>query len=468
MQQGYPMKFTMKKTLLFGLLAATSAEAADLVPTQFKAIETDLARSELQLDNPYALRVGLQFVEGHRFLLHPSSSGTEDASSIRRELNLSLMLPYRIETGIALYDSQQATGDLPTEIYGQVDHRAQKMGGALYARYHLVQSEGLRSSILLQFEPGTADKSSFHQASQDKTGLAFALDATPIDYLQVGAFLGLTKRKDEKFRDSRLNDEVVYGARFSAGPKAFKLFGDMQIRSLPWRTTERGDTMHTGRSYEVGLAGSYKDFNIQASKLVPTTERYVGVPERGFKISVQYLIGKTPSKSQAPEKSPSPKALEKSEGETPSKAQAPVKSIDSFEGMGTDVQSEGLGAIPVFRDELPTTIPQFKATETLASPGSDEFEKWESTRVAESKRAETPQERAEREFRSQLERENVNSEKSAARIKDNEPSEQERLLKEMEAEEAKALESADDIEKELNQYTLPSADETSWNGLGNK
>lgn len=472
------MKFTMRKSILFGFLAATSANAADVVPTQFKAFETDLARAELQLDNPYSFRVGLNFAEGHRFLLHPNATGTEDASSIRRELNFSLMLPYRLETGISLYDSQQATGDEPTLLYGKVEHKSQKLGAALYARYHLIQSEGLRSSILLQYEPGTADRSSFHQASQDKTGLAIAVDGTPMEYLQVGGFLGLTKRKDEKFRMSRLNDEVLYGLRFSAGPDAIKLFGDMQIRSLPWRTRARGETMHTGRSYEIGLSGRYKDIHIQASKLVPTTERYVGVPERGFKIALQYVFGKTRSESKDLEKTATPEPLEKLEGaknpdegmkgETEAAPQPAANSIDNFEGMGTDVKDESLGAIPVFNDQIPQSGSETIPTETLAAPGSDEFEKWETTQIAESKRAETPQEKAEREYRNQLAQEKLNAEKVAAEDKESDISEKERLLKELEDEEKKALESADDIEKELNQYTLPTADETGWNGLGNK
>ena len=48
------MKLPAKKILSLGLFLAGSAQAADLVPTQFKAIETDLARSELQLDAPYS------------------------------------------------------------------------------------------------------------------------------------------------------------------------------------------------------------------------------------------------------------------------------------------------------------------------------------------------------------------------------------------------------------------------------
>lgn len=475
------MKLLMKKSFLFGLVAAAStAHAADIVPTQFKAIETDLARSELQLDAPYSMRFGLNFAEGHRYLLHPSAHANEDSSSIRREYTFSLMLPLRIETGFALYDSQQGAD----ESYGEVPHKAQKLGGAIYARYHLVQSEGLRSSILLQYEPGSADKNSFHQASQDKIGFVVAVDGTPVDYLQVGAYLGLTKRKDEKFRASRLNDEVLYGLRLSAGPDSVKLFGDMQIRSLPWKTIERGDTMQTGRHYEIGLAGSYKDFHIQASRYIPTTERFVGEPERGFKISVQYVLGKSSRSSmkdlEKNEAQPeSPETLDKIEEKLEQDDKAPAApaagtqtpaSNDSFDTMSSDVKEEGLGAIPVFQSEQPKAgTDELKTnSEVIEAPGKDEFEKWDATQDAESKKAETPTEKAEREYREQLAKEKTDAAVAAEETKSKEQLEKERLLKELEDEEKKTRESAADIEKELNQYTLPGPDETNWDGLGNR
>ncbi|RZA25502.1 MAG: hypothetical protein EOP10_06680 [Proteobacteria bacterium] len=472
------MKLSMKNSLLFGLILSNSAHAADVVATQFKAIETDLARSELQLEIPYSMRVGFNFVEGHRFLLHPNARSTEDNSSIRRELDFSLMLPHRFEVGASLYDSQQAQSEEANALYGSVEHKKQNLGGALYARYHLVQSEGLRSSITLQYEPGTADRSSFHQASQDKTGLAFSVDGSPTDYLQLGAYLGMTRRQDEKFRSSRINDEVLYGMRVNAGPEQVKAFADIQIRSLPWRTLARGDTMQTGRHYEIGLAGSYKDLNIQLSKFIPQSEHYVGESERGFKISLQYVMGK--KKTEAKEIEEVEKALEKDDKEeaveTDVNADAPAaaapapateeKSEESLESLTTQVKDEAPGALPVIKDELPQSKPQELMPASVQSTGTDEFEKWDTEQSKQSQRAETPTERAEREYREQLTKDKVNALKNADEVKSAEQLEKERLLKEMEAEEKKALQSADEIEKELNQYTLPGADEVNWNGLG--
>ncbi len=464
------MKFHSKSFLTVGLLLTGTANAADLVPTQFKALETDLARSELRLDTPYSYRLGLNFAEGQRYLLHPNAAKTEDSSSIRRELSFSLMLPYRIETGIALYDSQQATSKETLE------HKKQKLGGAVYARYHLVQSEGLHSSIVVQFEPGTADRQSFHQASQDKTGIMFAIDGTPSDYFQMGAYIGLTKRRDEKFRASRINDEVLYGTRFSAGIDSLKAFADMGIRSLPWRTLARGETMHTGRHYEIGLQAAYKDLVLQASKYVPTEEKFVGEPERGFKISLNYVIGKSRTESKETQET-SPEPIEKQGEEKSEKApseptseadKAATTSVDSFDAMKSDVKDESLGAIPIFKDELPKSSTEIKSSDVLSAPGSDEFEKWEKTQAAEKARSETASEKAEREYREQLAKEKLDAEKAAKDAKSGELSDKERLLKEIEVEEKKAQESAGDIEKELNQYTLPGADEVNWNGLGDR
>ncbi|RZA18903.1 MAG: hypothetical protein EOP10_20360, partial [Proteobacteria bacterium] len=418
------MKLSCKNSLLFGLILSNSAHAADVVATQFKAIETDLARSELQLEIPYSMRVGFNFVEGHRFLLHPNARSTEDNSSIRRELDFSLMLPHRFEVGVSLYDSQQAQSEEADALYGSVEHKKQSLGGALYARYHLVQSEGLRSSIILQYEPGTADRSSFHQASQDKTGLAFSVDGSPTDYLQLGAYLGMTRRQDEKFRSSRINDEVLYGMRVNAGPEQLKAFADIQIRSLPWRTLARGDTMQTGRHYEIGLAGSYKDFNVQFSKFIPQNDHYVGESERGFKISLQYVIAK--KKTEVKEIEEAEKALEKDvndeEAVAPAAEPAPApaleeKSEESLESLTTEIKDEAPGAIPVIKDELPQTKTQELMPASVQSSGTDEFEKWDTEQSKQSQRAETPTERAEREYREQLAKDKANAIKGADEVK---------------------------------------------------
>jgi hypothetical protein len=472
------MKRIPRKSLVLGLMLSGSAQAADVVATQFKAIETDLARSEVQLEDAYSMRVGVNFVEAHRFLLHPDSRATENASSIRRELDFSLLLPGRVELGAALYDSQQAQSSEADALYGSINRDKQNLGGAIYARYHLIQSEGLRSSILVQYEPGTADRSSFHQPSQDKTGLAFAIDGSPNDYLQLGAYLGMTRRKDERFRFSRLNDEVIYGARVNSGIKEVKAFADMQVRSLPWRTAARGDTLQTGRHYEIGLAGALHDVNVQFSKYVPVNERFVGEPERGFKISVQYVFGKPRSDSK--EIDDAEKILENiDEGDLGRESSAPASTLvpdaqpkaesdDDPGSLTTDVKDEGVGAMPIIKDDLPKERPVEAVPSAIQSAGTDEFQKWEKEQDLQGRRPETETERAEREYREQLAKDKATSETHAVETKTAEQIAKERLLKEMEAEEKNALESADEIEKELNQYTLPGPDETNWNGLGGK
>lgn len=459
------MKFQFKRVFLVGVMTAGTANAADIVATQFKAIETDLARSELQLDAPYSMRFGLNFAEGHRYLMHPSTQNVESSSSIRREFNFSLMLPASIEAGVSLYDNQEGSS-------ANVPHKSQKLSGAVYARYHLIQNEGLRSSITLQYEPGTSNRNSFHASSQDKIGLVAAVDGTPIDYLQVGAYLGMTKRQDERFRFSRINDEVLYGLRVSTGPENVKVFADMQIRSMPWKTLDKGDTMQTGRHYEIGLQGSYRDIHLQVSKYVPTTERYVGVPERGFKISLNYVLGKSnrPNKMQDLEKTESPETLEKIEQSLEKDTVAPPpKSIDSFDELNSDNKEEGLGAIPIVDQDLPAGSDDINRNPSaLEAPGKDEFEKLDATKAAESQQPETATEKAEREYRDQIARDEANTKTKEAQAKSDEKLEQERLTQELLDDEKKIRESAADIEKELNQYTLPGPDETNWDGLGNR
>ncbi|RYZ78250.1 MAG: hypothetical protein EOP04_30075, partial [Proteobacteria bacterium] len=262
----------MKKQtiLMLSLLSSSLAHAADLVPTQIKAIETDLARADLKLQDEYAYRLGLNFVQGRRYSLDPTRSDVESSSNIRREINFSLMLPMSIETGVALYDTQQASAQGAT-----VKHKSQKVGGALWARYHLIQNESLNSSVILQYEPGTADRNSFHQASQDKTTFAVHLDGSPFAYTQAGVYLGASTRKDESFRGSRLNNEILYGTRVSLGNESMQVFGDAQFRSLSVDTN--GSTSDkTSRLYEAGISVKYGDIGFQASSFIPTTERYFG------------------------------------------------------------------------------------------------------------------------------------------------------------------------------------------------
>lgn len=463
-----------QKLLVLGLLWSSYATAADVIPTQFKAFEADLARPELQLNDPYAYRLGINFVEGHKYVLHPIGSDLEDASSIRREFNLSLRLPYQMEVGAALYDSQQATSDRLNAVYGDVKHKSQHLGGAIWARYHLIQSEKLNSSIVLQYEPGTADKASFHQASQDKTGVAIHVAGSPFAYTQAGAFLGMTRRQDESFRGSRLNDEVLYGTRISVGQPYVQVFGQAQVRMLPWKTPEHGKEMHASRAYEFGISGNYKDVSLQASAFIPTTRRYIGVPERGFHLSVQMMLGKKASASALEtQASPAPLAPLADPASRPAlkgeeEKEAPkVQSIDDLNVIKSDVKEEGLGQIPVFEDKLEKTKEDMKAAETLTSPGADEFQKWDDQVTAEGKRTETPTERAEREYKAQIANDAKLEKAKAAQEINTKQAERERLLKEIEAEERDARDAKGDIEKELNEYTLPDRDDVNWNGLQN-
>lgn len=457
------------KLLVLGLLWSSYAIAADVVPTQFKAFETDLARPELQLKDDYSYRLGINFVEGHKYVLHPAGEKLEKASSIRREINLSLRLPYKLETGLALYDSQQATSDQLTAVYGNVKHKSQHLGGALWARYHLIQSEKLSSSIVLQYEAGSADKASFHQASQDKTGLAIHVDGSPIAYTEVGAYLGLTRRQDESFRVSRLNDEMVYGARLSVGPEAVKAFAETQIRDLPWKSANQKTDTVTSRQYEIGLSGQYRDLRMQASSFVPTSSRFVGVPERGFKIAVQMMLGKTAS-TASKELEPEVKAPLAPMDKAPinpkeEPAPATTESIDNFDSIKSDVKEEGLGAIPVFKDELEKSKDDKKAAETLTLPGADEFQKFEEQQTVESKSPESATEKAERAYQAQIENDKKLKSAKAEQEISSADAERARLLKEIEAEEREIHGSAQDIEKELKQYTLPDNDDVNWTGL---
>ncbi len=446
-----------EKFLFLTLLWSSSVMAADVVPSQFKAFETDLARPELQLKDVYSYRLGINFVEGHKFVLHPKNEHLEDASSIRREFNVSLRLPYKMETGLAVYDSQQATSDQLTAVYGDVKHKSQHLGAAFWARYHLIQSDKISSSVVFQYEAGTADKASFHQASQDKSGLAVHVDGSPLAYTQMGAYLGFTRRKDESFRISRLNDELIYGVRLSAGPSIVQAFADIQIRDLPWKSSDQQKHNVTSRQYEIGLSGQYRDLRMQASSFIPTTNRYVGVPERGFKIAVQWMLGQSSKRSS----NEPARGIEANDATAP----AVTQSIDSFDAIPSDVKEEGLGAIPVFKDEDGKVSNDPEAEETLTVPGSDEFQKFEAEQSADSKRPESASERAEREYQAQMKNDKkLESDKEIEKISSAD-AERARILEAIDADERVLHGSAKDIEKELNQYTLPDSDEVNWNGL---
>ncbi len=455
--------------LLLGLMWSSAVNAADVLPTEFKAFDIDLARPELKLNNPFAYRLGINFVEGHNYVLHPIAKNVEDSSSIRREFNASILLPFSIETGLSLYDSQQASSDSPHAIDGDGDHKSQHLGGAIYGRLRLTQSENLNTSILVQYEPGTADRSSFHQASQDKSGIAFHIDGSPFAYTQAGFFIGATRRKDEKFRTSRLNDEILYGTRVSVGSPALQIFTESQMRSMPWKSANSAKSMPTSLSHEIGFSGNYQDVSAQASLLIPTGSRNVGVPERSFQIALQMMLGKASSKAAAsvpPAESDdgaSIKALPSSP--KPLAPPAETESGAVFENLKTGGQDEGLGEIPIFQDEIEKTKNGDRPAAVINAPGSDEFEKWDEQVSSENKRSETATEKAEREYRAQLAHEKKVEKVKSEQAMSTQEAERLRLINEMDKDERETRKSAKQIEDELNEFTLPDRDEVNWNGL---
>ncbi|MBC7660673.1 MAG: hypothetical protein H7249_13340 [Chitinophagaceae bacterium] len=436
--------------LMLSFLSSSVALAADLVPTQFKVLETDLARSELKLTTPYAYRLGLSYDLGRRYILEPMSSNLENATAIRREANFGLMLPLNIEVGASLYGTQENSAS--------VAKTQSSIGGAAWVRYHILQSDSFDSSILAQYEPGVGGKDRFNQLSGARTSVALHVDGSPFVYTQAGLFVGGSSRGDEYYRGSRYNSEMIYGTRVSVGVDAFRLFGEAEVRSIPGKLENGSTVTKNSRQFEAGFSLKRGSLAFQLAADIATKKVDFGVPDHGYHAGVQWMFDAPPVSK------PITREFRRSEPEVAPKSN--IKSIDNFDALHSDADDQKLGAIPIINDETPRSKRTAKGgAETLTLPGADEFQKWDAEAAAQKNRPETAAEKADKVYRLQVAQEKKAKELKAKKDQLAAQAEKARISKEQDLDSPQAKESAADIDKELNQYTLPDRDDVTWNGL---
>lgn len=456
----------MKKLVslaLTGLALSSWAQAADIVPTVIYPVQEDLARSYLRLQNDWDLRLGFGFSEAERFVLNPTSRDAVDSSSVRRSITATLRLPKKFELGLVGTDGEESTSSEIENIFGKNDGK--KTGAAIWLRSYLVQTETFSTAIVAQFEPGMGNRRSFDTPSQDKTSLALTVDYSPSAYAHLGAYVGGSTRNKEKYFGKRLNDEILYGTRLAAGPSLFQLFVDAEFRAMPWKTETGSTNYRMSQFFETGIAANYKSLSFQASTFVPGKERFIGIPERGFSVSVQYVIGKTSSSASEASKSPAPKADAPKAGD---KEAAPaIKSQDNLEDLITPSQDQELAPLGSLPDTRAEMIRDTKPVAPITTSDPDEFQKWEelSTKEAKLRNVESATERKEREFRAQAIQEKKDEEAKALADAKAQADEAAKMDAEWEKEMNPSSKTKKEIEKEINQYTLPDGDEVNWDGL---
>lgn len=448
----------MKKLLslaLAGLSFSSVAQGADIVPSSLYPVQDDLARPYLRLQNDWDLRIGAGFSEAERYVLNPTSRDAVESSSVRRSVNATLRLPLRFELGLMGFDGEEATAEEVENLFGA--NNGKHSGGAVWLRNYLIQSETFSTAIVLQHEPGSSDRRSFHTPSQDKTSLAFTVDYSPSAYAHLGAYFGGTTRNKERYYGKRLNDEILYGTRLAVGPSMIQLFADVEARAMPWKTAEGKTSYRMSQQYEAGLAANWRSLSFQASTYFPSTERFPGVPERGFSFAVQYNFGKGSSGAG----SDAPVKASKNESVTT------IKSQDNLEDLSSPTQEQELAPLNTLPDAQAEITRDNKPLDPINTTEEDEFQKWDQKASQEAKLSgtETDRERMERELAAQAALEKRNEEAKAVADAKAQAAEEARMNAEWEAEMNLSRSQQRDIENEINQYTLPDGEDVNWNGL---
>lgn len=396
---------------VLSLLLAGTAPAADLSPNKMGAL--------LQKPLPSATyRLGLDFIQ---------SEDEAEQRLIQRQLNLAVGLPAQFEFGLALLDIQEPA----------VDHSSKPLSGQAWLKWNMLQSSLFTASTTLQFQPGLSNRESRYQASQDRTSLGLDASMTPWSWMQAAVYANYSRRQDERWGPLSLGVETVAGARLTFGTVNYGLYGDALQRHLTAKNLETEESRKLfAREWQAGLYFGTENIQLKTFALIPDTNRYFGMPERGFGASLTMIIG-----------------------------QGQQKSVDLRDQPGDAL----LATEKADRDaavEQKSKDPIEAEVKILETNELDEFQLLEKkAQEAAKNQQETPAEKAERELRESLEAE---KKMAAQKVIEDEKARREAAQayqKRVQDDEDAYKEYKDDVNEEVDRYTLPDQEDLNWNGL---
>jgi hypothetical protein len=391
---------------MLGLLWAAAAPAADLSPNEMGA----LLQKPLE---PRVYLLGLDYIQ--------ADSETEQCV-IKRQLNLAIGLPARFEFGFALLNIQEPV----------VDHSSKPLGGKVWVKWNMLQSSIINAAATLQYQPGLASEESLYQASQDRTSFGLDMSLTPFSWMEAAVYGNYSRRKDERLGTLILGDETVAGARLSFGTVNYGIYGDASQRHLTEETRKL-----FAREWEAGLYLGTDSVQLKTFALIPDTHRYFGVPERGFGASLTMTIGA-------------------------SSADRPLDLRDQpGDALEATEKAERTALI-----EQKAQAPAAAEVKILETKELDEFQLLEKkSQDAVKNQQETAAEKAERELRESLEAE---KKIAAQKVLDEEKARREAAQayqQRVQDDQDAYNEYKDDVNEEVNRYTLPDQEDLNWNGL---
>jgi hypothetical protein len=420
-------------------LTASPLVAADLSPSSLIPHEATLGRPGAALEKTGDISLGLRFEQAKTFRLSPQSEDTSQASFIQRELQIAARVASRLDLGLALRTSQESLPDLESQVYGQASHKNKPLTTGAWLSWHLLDRPDFRTSLSLQYLAGQGSPFAFHQASQDRSVIGLSQEWMPSSWFQGAVYVLGARRQDEQYRQSfKLGQELVWGTRLSLGPGILHLSADAEARQIEVKTEEEAGTTRDktqGRLLRLGLGSRIQNWDMRVTTMIPTKERYLGVPERNIVFSLSYRFG---SSSSAEGQGILPEPTRTEEDQTNQDSAPQANAQDAEKAPNQLLEENELDEFQILEKKL-----------------SDEAQNPQ----------ESPQEIAERELRSLRDAEKV-AESEALQAAERERAQAyERIKRELEAEDQLYNEYRLDVEDEVEQFALPDSEELNWKGL---
>ncbi len=415
--------------LLLQLLLVSRASAADLTPVQIEPLDRDLARPFLQMHKAGDFNLGLGFREGQGYALDPRDPVKVPSRSIDRSLRLAVRLPMRFELGLSLHGHQESQPLSDDALSSDPQAKSRPLGSLYWLRWYLMQTESLQTSVVLQYEPAYGPAESYSQLKQNRTSLALVQEYSPLDWMHGAVYVSGSSRQKEAYRDLLLSNELSYGLRATLGPAIAHAFGEVQMRRL--QVSNASADMDQAKTiqnqfYKAGFGTAMQSFDLSAYALIPQAKPTAGMPADGFMIVTSYRLD---SGSRTDEESTARHSK---------KSKQAARRVD----------------VPVANTENP-------------GGEADEFQLLEKVLDDESAKSqiETPSEQAERELKEMQASEKQRKETEASQQARQQRDDDRAIGQQIKEDNAAMREYKDEINEELDQYALPDAEETNWNGL---
>ncbi len=424
------------KLIPFAILSlsfAAKVQAADFSPNTLGPLADTsryLQQEPLQVAE---YNLSLDFHESRDFIVQTREIEIASSRVIQRRLNLALGLPALTEFGFTIEDTQEGSTAMG---YEAADHSSKPLSARTWLRWTALKNSWITAAITVQYQPGLATISSFHQASQDRSTLGMDLKTRPLTWLQSAVYASYSRRHEERTQNLLLGDEKQTGLRLAAGTDAFGIFGDTKFRSL--ETSDRlreNSRVLFAREYQAGLYVGTKSLHMSAFAFIPDTKRYVGVSERGLGASISLRLGGEP-KELADENRP-----------------------QAEDALVAQTKAESQLAVP--------SVPPSTELKVLESNEPDEFQLLteKNKQDAIKNKTETPAEKAERELRQGMEQEKKVEAAKAKELDKKKQLESDQLKQQIRQDDERYQDYKDNVDQEINRYTLPDQDELNWNGL---